>query len=86
MVYYGWFDDKVSNINEGYLFLRKALRAERGEGFRGPKEFSEGKFRYANNWEGTLENYSGKEEMYLDGDLIYTAMYMDGLVDQRVGD
>jgi hypothetical protein len=20
MVYYGWFDDKVSNINEGYLF------------------------------------------------------------------
>ena len=37
-------------------------------------------------WEGTLENYSGKEEIYLDSNLIYTAMYMGGLVDQREGD
>jgi len=93
MVYYGWLDDTVSDINEAYLFLRKALRAKKDppvgeaeETFRGPKEFREGKFKYVNNWEGALENYSGKEEIYLDGDLIYTAMYMGGLVDQREGD
>ncbi len=85
MVYYGWLD-AVSNVNEVYLFLRKALRAERGDGFRGPKEFTEGKFKYVNNWQGTLANYSGKEEIYLDGGLIYTAMYMGGFVDQREGD
>jgi len=103
MVYYGLLDNKVSDVNEAYVFLRKALRAkkdpparfaeasarrvgEAGESFRGPKEFSEGKFRYANNWQGAIENYSGKEEIYLHGDLIYTAMYMGGLVDQREGD
>jgi hypothetical protein len=84
MVYYGWLD-AVSNVNEAYLFLRKALRAEREDGFRGPRKFAEGKFKYINNWQGTLENYSGKEEIYLDGDLIYTATYMGGLVDQREG-
>jgi len=93
MVYYGLLDNKVSDVNEAYVFLRKALRAkkdppvgEAGESFRGPKEFSEGKFEYVNNWQGTLENYSGKEEIYLGGDLIYTATYMGGLVDQREGD
>ncbi len=86
MVYYGWLDERVSDANEVYVFLRKALRAERGEGFRGPKEFNEGRFEYINGWQGNLKNYSGKEEIYLDGNLIYTAMYMGGLVDQRQGD
>lgn len=87
MVFYGRLDDKVSYIEEVYLFLRKALRASTDDsGFRGPKEFTEGKFRYVNNWQGTLENYSGTEEIYLEGNLVYTAMYMGGLVDQREGD
>lgn len=86
MVYYGRLDDKVSDINEAYLFLRKALRADKDEGFRGPKEFNEGKFRYINNWQGDLENYSGKEEIYRNGNRMYTAMYMGGLVNQREGD
>ena len=86
MVYYGWLDEKVSDVNEAYSFLRKALRAERGESFRGPKEFNEGKFRYTNDWQGDLESYSGKENISMDGDLIYIAMYMGGLVNQREGD
>ena len=86
MVYYGWLDEKVSDVNEAYSFLRKALRAERGEGFRGPKEFNEGKFRYTNDWQGDLENYFGKENIFMRGDLVYTAMYMGGLVNQREGD
>ena len=93
MVYYGWLDEKVSDVNAAYSFLRKALRAkkdppvgEAGESFRGPKEFSEGDFRYANSWEGGLENYSGKEAMYSNASLIYKAMYLGGLVNQRDGD
>ena len=87
MVYYGWLDDKVSDVNAAYAFLRKALRASKEEeSFRGPKEFSEGNFRYVNGWEGALENYYGNEAMYLNGSLIYRAMYMGGLVDQREGD
>lgn len=39
--YDGWLDERVPDVNEAYLFLRKALRAERGDCFRGPKEFSE---------------------------------------------
>jgi len=87
MVYYGWLDEKVSDVNAAYSFLRKALRAVgEEESFRGPKEFSEGDFRYVNSWEGGLENYSGKEAMYIDDSLIYKAMYIGGLVNQRVGD
>ena len=86
MVYYGWLDGRVSDVDEAYIFLRKALRAERGDGFRGPKEFTEGKFKYVNTWQGLLENYSGKEEIYLNDSSVYTAIYMGGLVDQREGD
>lgn len=87
MVYYGRLDDKVSDVNQAYSFLRKALRVKgEEETFRGPKEFTEGKFKYMNNWQGALENYSGKEEIYMDDNLIYTAMYLGGLVDQREGD
>lgn len=86
MVYYGWLDASVSDVDEAYGFLRKAMRAEAEGGFRGPKEFVDGNFKYVNNWQGTSENYSGKEEIYFDGNLIYTATYMGGLVDQRAGD
>ena len=49
--------------DEAYGFLRKAMRAETEGGFRGPKEFADGKFKYVNNWQGTSENYSGKEKI-----------------------
>ena|SRR3989344_7480138 len=84
MVYYGYLD-KVSNPDEAYLFLRKALRAKE-EGFRGPREFGEGNYKYVNTWEGDIENYFGREDIFLNNTLIYTARYMGGLVDQREGD
>lgn len=86
MVYYGWLDDNISDVNGAYSFLRKALRAGKVEDFRGPKEFNEGKFKYINNREGEYKNYLGKEEIYLNGDSVYTATYLGGLVDQREGD
>ena len=85
MVYYGWVD-KEYDADEVYAFLRKALRAPNKDGFRGPKEFSEGTYNYTNSWKGNEDNFKGEENIYDGNKQVYSAIYAGGLVDQRVGD
>lgn len=84
MVYYGAIDPRSQNIKELYGFLQKALSRVPDEApYRGPMLFEEGKFRYTNAWEGTLERFSGIEMIYENDQKVYETKYVGGLVDQR---
>jgi hypothetical protein len=83
-VYYGWVKPFVKDMQKVYDFLRMALNADpKNKIFRGPKQFTHGKFKYYNSYEGSLENFSGEEIILWNKKEIYKAKYIGGLVDQR---
>lgn len=85
MVYYGWVAEGVA-ADPVYAVLRKVLtRMPQDAPFRGPKDYIDGEFTYANKWNGDVERYSGEEQITRGEKLIYKANYMGGLVDQRQG-
>lgn len=84
MVYYGKVYESVNEFESVYKFLQKALSLMPDEmPLRGPKVLEDGKFKYANEWEGDLEKFSGYEVISQNGQKIYDATYMGGLVDVR---
>ena len=85
MVYYGWVTEKV-NPDQVYTVLRAALQQMPPDApFRGPQQLKQGAYLYTNHWRGTIERYSGHEQITHNDTLIYQADYMGGLVDQRTG-
>ena len=83
MVYYG-------KVNAGedfaklYKFLQKALlNAPDKMPVRGPKILEEGEFKYINDWKGEIEEFSGEESISKNGETVYNARYIGGLVDQQ---
>lgn len=84
MTYYGWVDEKAENVKEAYAILQKALTLiPKDKPYRGPKELNESDYSYSNNFQGEIDNFSGEEIIKLDGQEVYRAKYMGGLVDQR---
>src|SRR3989344_4977369 len=84
MVYYGKVFESVKEFESVYKFLQKCLSNMPSDmPLRGPKELSDGKYLYKNMWEGDLEEFFGKETIYQNGQKIYNATYMGGLVDIR---
>lgn len=82
MVYYGWVIENAE-LSPIYGVLRNALKQMSTEApFRGPQNYSENSFNYTNGWMGTLERFSGEEQILSNGKLVYRANYMGGLVDQ----
>jgi hypothetical protein len=87
MVYYGLVDSSYKNFEEVYPILQSALsQPPKDLPLRGPKEFEKGEFRYENTWKGNLEEYSGYERIFKNGEEIYKAQYSGGLVDVRKED
>lgn len=85
MVYYGYVIQGI-DANPVYAILRNALRQMPPEApFRGPKEYRDGDLTYVNSWHGTIEHYSGKEQITMGEKILYKANYRGGLVDQRQG-
>lgn len=85
MVYYGWVVEGV-NPDEVYTVLREALQQIPSEApFRGPRQLRHGEYLYSNDWQGTVERYTGREQITRNGSLVYQADYLGGLVDQRTG-
>lgn len=83
MVYYGRVKEGVP-ANSIYPFLQKALSQMPAEHpYRGPAKLEEGNLRYENQWTVELDNFSGKEAIYLSDEEVYRAKYIGGLVDQR---
>lgn len=84
MVYYGWVDEKITNFPEVYKVLQGALSLIPEEyPYRGPKEYISGDHVYSNNFRGEVDNFEGEEIITLNGEEVYRAKYMGGLVDQR---
>lgn len=85
MVYYGWIIEGVT-VDPVYSVLRGALmQMPEAAPFRGPREYKQDDFTYANTWEGNLEHYSGAETITQKEKLVYQANYFGGLIDQRSG-
>ena len=85
MVYYGWVVEEAET-NQVYRVLREALkRMPKEQPFRGPESFREGNYHYRNALKGTVENFSGKEQISKNAEVVYQASYIGGLVDQRGG-
>lgn len=83
MVYYGWVEAGTDH-DMVYNVLQNALKQMPAEyPFRGPERYGENGYTYLNEWQGDVENYSGRETISKDGTTVYTASYMGGLVDQR---
>lgn len=84
MVYYGQVNDEVTDLKPVYTFLRKALSHIPDEApFRGPREFTEGDWKYENNWTGDVTSFSGEEAIYTSETKIYFAKYVGGLVNLK---
>jgi hypothetical protein len=85
MTYYGWVESTVENVSEVYTTLQGALRLiSEASPFRGPKNFSLDGFEYINNFEGEVNKFFGEEAIITaEGEKIYQAKYLGGLVDQR---
>ncbi|MBU1178914.1 XRE family transcriptional regulator [Patescibacteria group bacterium] len=80
--YFGFiFDDNVSE-KDVYAFLRQALMQEYNDVIpvRGPARFSEGAWSYQFSVSGGLENFSGQEEILLNGKIIYRCLIHGGFV------
>lgn len=84
MVYYGKIEESVKESEPVYKFLQECLsNMPEDLPLRGPKSYKSGDFVYENEWEGNLEEFSGKETIYQNGNKIYNSSYMGGLVDVR---
>lgn len=85
MVYYGSIGDSV-DTNTVYKVLRDALnQLPEDHPYRGPKNFTQDEYQYLNSWRGTLESFAGQESIQKNGEELYKANYMGGLVDKRSG-
>jgi len=84
MIYYGWVEESVTDFNQVYSVLQKALsQIPEDKPFRGPELMTDGDFSYRNTFTGEVDNFSGQEMITRDGRVIYTTKYIGGLVDQR---
>ena len=83
MVYYGQISSSNENIKEVYTFLQKALMISPRElPARGPEKFTDNNFKYTNKWVGDINNFNGEEKIFKEGEQVYSAKYIGGLVDQ----
>lgn len=86
IVYYGAVIEGEKDVKGVYSFLQEALRRKTYNGnfsTRGPALFKSGSLRYINKWNGNIDGFSGREEIYRDDKKVYSAEYAGGFVDQR---
>ncbi len=85
MVYYGWVDEKASDIQSVYKILQAALfLIPEDKPFRGPKTYMLDGIEYNNDFEGEINKFFGEETIRsANGMELYRAKYMGGLIDQR---
>ncbi len=66
---------------EAFPFLRKALMGFKDElPFRGPKEFSQGDFRYSFEMDGGYDYFKGEEQILYRGTRIFLQHVMGSLI------
>lgn len=81
MVYYGLVYGGVNK--EVYSFLTESLSNTTLEmPYRGPALYEKKEWRYENQTSGEAENFSGTEKIYQNGQCVYEASFIGGLVDK----
>ena len=85
MVYYGWVNESVTDFKAVYKVLQGALTLiPENKPFRGPEKYSQDNLSYINIFDGEIDNFFGEEKIISsDGEELYKAKYIGGLVDQR---
>ncbi len=85
MVYYGWVNKGVVDVDPVYKTLQGALTLiPEDKPFRGPEKYSRDGMEYINVCEGEIDNFFGEEIIkFEDGQEIYKAKYIGGLIDQK---
>lgn len=80
--YFGRILDENTEEKELYDFLRKALMQEYNDVIpvRGPKKFSDGKSEYRFAVTGDLANFTGQEEILIDGKVVYHLLIHGGFI------
>ena len=65
MNYYGGLTSNIKPTKEVYEFLKKAMKlVTTDKPYRGPDEFIEGNFKYANDVKGNVDSFKGQEKIY----------------------
>ncbi len=83
MQYRGWMEAGFESMSsETFTFLRHALKECSDEApLRGPKEFREDSWLYANSWGANLDNFHGEEKIWKGEQHVYTCKFLGGVVD-----
>jgi hypothetical protein len=80
MNYYGWM--LVEHTPGGFAdFHKRALLKIPPEApYRGPAYYNEGEFEYRCEWKGGIDQFLGKEEVLLAGQLVYRLVFHGGTI------
>lgn len=83
MNYYGFILSETTNEKELYGFLREALMQEYSDiiPVRGGKNYQKDDWEYTNAVEGELNRFTGTEEIYRAGVLVYKCYYHGGFIE-----
>lgn len=83
MNYYGYILSETINGKELYGFLREALIQKYSDiiPVRGGKNYQKGDWEYTNAVEGELNRFTGTEEIYRAGVLVYKCHYHGGFIE-----
>jgi len=84
MVYYGGVVGNTLGIDTIYPYLKEQLlNPDDHIPVRGPLGNKRDKFEYKLDLEGNLEEFSGLEQIFYDGELVFKTFLAGGLVDQK---
>lgn len=82
MNYYGYIFSETTSEKELYGFLRRALMQEYSDVIpvRGPGNYQDDDWEYSNSADGGLDRFTGVEEIYRAGVLVYRCNYHGGFI------
>jgi hypothetical protein len=84
MAYRGGIIKREDLHDEAFNFLKKCISMmPKNFPARGPKSMKEGKFRYENIWDGTIESFTGEENIYYGSEKICFRNYLGGLIKNK---
>lgn len=76
----GMVEKKEDLASETFSFLKKAFLKRDQDSFRGPKELIDRDWRYVYQQEGDISRFSGMEEIYFKGELVFFHNIIGGLI------
>jgi Domain of unknown function (DUF5680) len=81
MTYYGAVTSQFIVPLDVYFFLKKAMaRVTTDRPYRGPESFHEGDFSYRDQFDGSVDRFSGIERIFYRGEEVYSLQYLGGVI------